>query len=229
MKTVTMPKVILFLCSYLLICTCYSNADFSQTRPDAKPREVLIQAMTAKLNAKSYRIKVVQLGAGNMNSVFEVDYVAPDRYHAIAEVSAGGRNSGRQELVMIGKDAYSKAADGSWKKAQLDPQRMDLTRWRDQMLIDNLTKAQDRDVELVRREELNAMAMLIVQHSFSGSPSIPAHNRTKTWISVKDGFPYKIESDAGATYQGQAVTVKTTTTYTDYNADIKVILPKEQH
>jgi hypothetical protein len=62
----------------------------------------------------------------------------------------------------------------------------------------------------------------------SGTPAIPAHNQTKTWISVKDGFPYKIESDAGTTYQGKAVTLKTTTTYSEYNADIKIALPKEQ-
>jgi hypothetical protein len=223
-----MPRLIILICSSLLVSACYSNADSSQIRPDAKPREVLIQALTAKLNAKSYRMKVVQLGAGGMNSVFEVEYVAPDSYHAIAEVSAGSRNSGRQELVMVGKDAYSKTADGAWQRAQIDAQRMELTRWRDQMLIENLTKAQDSDAELVGREELNGMAMLIVQHSFSGAPSIPAHNRTKSWISVKDGFPYKIESDAGATYQGEAVSVKTTTTYTDYNADIKIVLPKEE-
>jgi hypothetical protein len=223
-----MVRVIVLICFSLLVSACYSNADSSQIRPDAKPREVLIQALTAKLNAKSYRMKVVQLGAGGMHSVFEVDYVAPDSYHAIAEMSTGSRNSGRQELVMVGKDAYQKAADGNWQRAQIDAQRIGLTRWRDQTLIENLTKAQDSDVELVGREELNGMAMLIVQHSFSGTLSIPAHNRTKTWISVKDGFPYKVESDAGATYQGQEVKVKTTTTYTDYNADIQITLPKEE-
>jgi hypothetical protein len=223
-----MPKLVILICSSLLVSACYSNADSSQVRPEAKPREVLIQALTAKLHAKSYRMKVVQLGAGDMNSVFEIDYVAPDSYHAIAEMSMGGRNTGRQELVMVGKDAYSKAADGTWQRAQIDAQRMGLTRWRDQMLIENLTKAQDNDVELVGREELNGMAMLVVQHSFSGTTAIPAHNQTKTWTGVKDGFPYKIESDVGTTYNGKAVKVKTTTTYSDYNAEIKIVLPKKQ-
>jgi hypothetical protein len=228
MKTVTIPKVIVLICSSLFASACDSKADSSQVEPEAKPREVLLQALTAKLNAKSYRLRVVQVGAAEMNSVIEADYVAPDSYHAVIEMSIGARKSVKQELIMVGKDAFSKSADGKWQRAQLDAQRLGLTRWRDQMLIENLTKAQDTDVELVGREELNGVSALVVQHSFTGTAAIPAHNRTKTWIGVKDGFPYKIESHAGTTDNGKAVSVKTTTTYSDYNAHIKIILPKEQ-
>jgi hypothetical protein len=225
MKISRRQKVLWLVSSALVVVSYYSNAASLQSTSDTSPRERLLQAMTAKFNAKSYRMKVVQVNE-MMNSVMEGEYEAPDKIHVIGESIVMGRSSGKQEMILTGKDAYRKLQNGTWQKTEVDPQRMELTRARDQMLIDSLMRADNAAVKLIGEEELNGSPMFILQRSFAGTPPIPGYSHTKTWIGVKDGFPYKEESDAGATYNGKSISVKTTTTYSDYNAAIKIIRPK---
>jgi hypothetical protein len=48
-----------------------------------------------------------------VNTVFQVDYVAPDRYRSVAQASVGDQGSARQEMIVVGKDAYVKMPEGT--------------------------------------------------------------------------------------------------------------------
>src|ERR1044072_3591692 len=169
MKKIIIQRVLVLICVALRSTAYDSIAAASNPFPDPSPRETLLKAMTAKLNAKSYRMKFVHFSAQGISGVIEVEYLAPDSFHVIAESSPKGSNSGKQEMITLGKEGYRKLADGTWQKTEIDPQSLDLFRFRDQMLIESLTKARDEDVELVGQEELNGSMMLVFQHSFSGT------------------------------------------------------------
>jgi hypothetical protein len=209
---------------FLTAWLCGATPLAAQSDLAVKPREALLSAMRARLNAMSYRAKVVQSSTIGI-TIMEVDYVAPDRYRGVGEATLDGRASGKLEAILVGKDGYSRPAGGEWKKEATNPKMMELFARRDEMLIQNLARASDDAVILVGREELDGLPMFVFQHSFGGAPGLPAHSRTKTWVGVNDGLPHKMEMESSITYDGKLFTVKTTTTYHDYNADIKIEPP----
>jgi hypothetical protein len=220
------PKLAALFPLFLAIsfCACSQSPEAGQSEPSLKPREALLSAMRAKLNARSYRMKVVQ-SSDLMNSEIEADYVAPDRFRAVSEANAFNRASGRQEMIILGKEAYLKPPGENWQKQEVDQQRMEFTRLRDEMLIENLARAADIEVKFVGKEELQGEPMFVYQHSSGEIPDQAAGGQTRTWVGVKDGLPYKIELDAWVKPDRQVMTVKTTTTYYDYNADIVIQRP----
>lgn len=225
-------KVRVEIKSFLLMCLVASLAiggvsyPSAQSKPNA-PREALLTAMRAQLNAKSYRAKEVQTGTGEDVGIGYItmgNYVAPDKYHASVERSLG--SSGRSEVILLGGVAYSKKAGGEWQEKQVEPQRMELefARLRHAGLIDNLSGARNVDVKLAGQEELDGSMMLIYQYSFSPPETVmKLHNRV--WVGVGDGLPHKIEVKWGTTQKGLKFAFKTTTTFFDYNADIVIRAP----
>jgi len=224
MKSSTMVSALLPVFLTISFYACRSSQPAFQSEPSVKPREALISAMRAKLNAKSYRMKMVQSNP-MMNSVIEGDYVAPDRYRMVGETAVENRQSGRREMVFLGKDAFIKSPAGKWQKQEVDQQKVEFMRWRDEMLIENLAKISDNEVTFVGREELEGAPMFVFQHSFGGTSDAATGSKTKTWVGVKDGLPYKIEMDAWVRPGQQRMTVKTTTIYYDYNATIVIQPP----
>jgi len=210
----------------ICLCACGVHWPGYQSQPGKKPREALLTAMEARRDARTYRSKMSQtssLGSTNM----EVDYVAPDRYRSVGGMTMADRSSGNVEMIVIGNDSYVKAPDGNWQREKLDPNKTELYRARDEMLIENLTRAPDSAVTFAGRDELEGRPMFVFQHAFGGAPGIPATSRTKTWVGVRDGFPYKIEIEARVNNNGKEFSIKTTTTYSDYNADITIEPPTQ--
>jgi len=207
------------------LCACGAHWPGYQSQPDKKPREALLAAMKARRDARSYRSKMSQTSSIG-NTIMDVDYVAPNRYRSVGETTLADRSSGKVEMIVIGNDSYVKAPDGTWRKEGLDPEKTELYRARDEMLIENLTKAPDSAVTFAGRDELEGRPMFVFQHGFGGAPGVPASSRTKTWVGIKDGFPYKIELEARVSYDGKDFSTKTTTTYSDYNANITIEPPE---
>lgn len=85
-------------CLCLALSACGKDLPASRLRSGGSPREVLIMALKARMSAKSYHIQSTQTGTGGLQSNIEGEYVAPDRYHVIAQMSLGGRDSGQQEI-----------------------------------------------------------------------------------------------------------------------------------
>lgn len=187
-------------------------------------REALIKALTAKLNARSYRMKQVQTTNVGLGNTQQADYVAPDRYHFIAEANTGARNGARQEMILIGQRAYSKTAGGTWQETQVDPQKLEMTRMRDRMVIENLRKAQDADIKFSGGVQ-DGMQAFVYEQTIRAAPKIVTRSRTTTWVGVADGLPRKLEITADTDFDGRALTLKSTTTYYDYNADIRIEAP----
>lgn len=220
--------------SFLLICLLVSfavgggNYRSAQTKPNPSPREALLAAMRAQLNAKSYRMREVQSSTGDgvgFSTITRWNYLAPDKYHATVETASGG--SGKDEIILLGGVGYAKTQDGQWQNKQFGPERIELeyARLRNAVLIDHLTRARDADVRLAGQVELDGSTMLIYQYSYAGPPEQVTRHPAEVWVGVRDGLPHRIEVGWGTTQKGLKFSFKTTTSYFDYNADVIIEAP----
>lgn len=213
----------LFAC-LLVVAACGNAAKSVNSTASAEPREELIKAMKAFSNLKSYRSKIVNSGSvgarGDVKTVMENEFVAPDRFHSIAESNLGGGGNTKGEMVIIGNDTYMKVEGRQWEKTQKDTREAFA-----QLKNLNVEALANADVKLIGNETLDGLPMLVYQHTFKNLPSEAAKVTTKTWVGVNDGLPHKTEAQTKVDYQGDTYTVNVTTTYYDFNAEIKIQPP----
>ena len=203
---------------------CARTSSLATVKFGDNAREALIKALKAKLDARSYRMKLVQVSSVGMSSTQEGEYVAPDRYHLTAEASMNGRSSGKQEMIVVGQQAYAKTPGGKWQKAQVDPQKLEFMRSRDQMLLENLSKSPDDYVKFSGGVQ-DGMQAFVYEQTIAADPKILTRGKTTTWVGTADGLPRKVEIVADTDFDGKPLTLTSTTTYYDYNADIKIEAP----
>lgn len=202
----------------------------AQQPPGESHRSFLLTAMKAKLAAKSFRVKEVISGNGPgvaLVMTIKGAYIAPDRYHGVIESDLLGEK-GTGEALIFGDATYVKNSGGKWQKKQADTGRvkLELAKLRHEGLVENLSKAKDTDVSFSGREVVDGIATLVYQFSFNVQQEVLLTYRNKVWVRTEDGFPHKIELETLNTHKGLRIGFKTTTTYYDYNADIKIDTPE---
>src|SRR5712692_10554263 len=75
------------------------------------PRDILLKAMRAQFNTKSYRVRSTTLNLNtSTTSTRLVEFAAPDRYHFVL---------GNIEAIVIGDKSYSNRAGAGWKEDPL--------------------------------------------------------------------------------------------------------------
>ena len=229
--SLTLARVTMLLTSLAISILVYPESKtFAQSKlTNTSPREALLSAMKAKLNARSFRVKVVLSGGGEgvgVETVSVGDYVAPDRYRSQVQLSLAGK-SGAGEVIIIGEDAFLKNANGAWEKKQADPERikLELARLRHDMLVESLSKPGGVIVNSAGRAMLDGLRMLVYRYSFAGPPEAGSRSYVKIWVGTDDGLPHKIEIETRVNQKGLIINFTTTTTYYDYNSEIKIERP----
>ncbi|MBA3243524.1 MAG: hypothetical protein H0T60_20055 [Acidobacteria bacterium] len=184
-----------------------------------KPLDVMTKAIRSQLDAKSYRARMEQSASNGTNITMQVEHVSPDRDHVVMDAKTGGQNT-KVEYIIVGKDTYTRMGDGPWTKSPMDMGGM-LNSFRDPKVIEDLTKG--AEVKFIGPDTLGGMPMLVYQYTLDNFGGVAMKSVTKTWVAVSDGMPRKSESDG----EFQGTKSKTFITYSDYNADIKIELPKQ--
>ncbi len=206
---------------------CASTISSNSAKLNGKPKEVLLQALRAKSSAKSYRFKSSQTGTTGQNFSVEAEYVAPDKYHILAESNLAEKGKSLVEMIVIGEESFSRTPGKPWEKERLTPEEAKRERMKEEMLIKNLTSADESAITLVGTENLEGMKCHIYQYSSGGTTDMPSQGRTKTWVGATDGFPRKVEIEIEMMVQGKPFGVTQTTTYRDYNTDINIVAPMQ--
>jgi TonB family protein len=176
------------------------------------PREVLKKTLSAIQSVKSYRIRIEIPSVSK--AVIIREYASPD------SVRMFGKN---EELIQIGKNAYYKKGDDSWKKYPEQNSQVSMTNL-PVTALENFIKMLNaaKDIKLIGQEMMDGIPTLAYQHVF-GSGTDPY--TMKAWISVADGLPRRCEFEcivAGGSTKSTVIE-----TYYDYNADIKIEAPME--
>ena len=112
------------------------------------PHDVMMKAMRAQLDAKSYRVHVTtSMGGGPANNMV-IEYVAPDRYRMVNEAQGG-----KQEFVIVGNAAYIKGPNGQWVRSPVGVADI-IKQFRDPKMLEEMAKT--TDIKLVGPDLLGA-------------------------------------------------------------------------
>jgi hypothetical protein len=226
------PKSTLSLLACLLLTVaCGSGTISRSSAAAADPREDLARAMKAVNAARSYRKKTVVTVSGKTvegKSVLEVEFSAPGRWHSLFESNLPPYNNQKVEWFIVGGKSYERVAGGPWHK--VPEKRTELFRPPDEVGPDT------KMVELIGEEVLNGARMLVYRHTFEGTSDGEGEGAytlskykgvAQIWVGVNDGLPHKIEKETESEYrQAETIKARDTTTYYDYNADIRIEPPR---
>ncbi len=180
-----------------------------------KPLDVMLKAMRAQLDAKSYRAHVTTSSATGSNGTMVIEFAAPDRYHMVRESE---NKKSEMEAVIANGWMYLKGPNGRWIKSPVNASEM-TKMIRDPKMMDELTKT--ADVTFVGPDMLDGAPMLVYQYTQTNPMGLNMKSVAKTWVAVADGLPRKTESEG----EFNGVKSKTLITISDYNSDIKIDSP----
>jgi hypothetical protein len=189
-----------------------ANAAASGTAPTASDPQALdglTQAISAQLNARSFRARLDST-FNNQEVARTIEYVAPDRFRMAGD---------NEETIIIGNKAWSRQNAGAWHELPIDASRM-IAAVRDPKIIEEIRRS--AEVKMVGPDTLDAKPMTVYQYTLRNMMGTNMTSRSKAWVAVADNLPHRIETEADVNGQ----TSKATITYFDYNADIKIDPPK---
>jgi hypothetical protein len=180
---------------------------------DARPHDVMMKAVRAQLDARSYRAHVTTSMGDGPSSNMVIEYVAPDRYRMVNEGQGG-----KQEFVIVGNAAYIKGPNGQWVKSPVGVGDV-VKKFRDPKVIEDMAKT--TDIKLVGPDTVDGTPTLVYEYTQNSVMGMNMTSAVKTWVGVADGLPRKTEAEG--TYEGKKT--KTLVTMSDYNSDIKIEAP----
>jgi hypothetical protein len=182
-----------------------------------KPLDVMTKATRAQLDAKSYRANIKNTSSNGSTNTMLVEYAAPDHYHMVARMQAGGRDT-TMEYIVVGKDTFMKMGGGAWRRFPVDMSQM-IAAFRDPKFIEELAKTSD--MKFVGADTLDGVPMLVYEYTMNNAMGTNIKSHAKTWVAVSDGLPRKSESEG----EFSGVKTKSEVTMSDYNSDIKIEPP----
>ncbi len=186
------------------------------------PRGAVTRAMGAMLAAKSYRARWVTSSSSGTNSTTILEYVAPDRYHMVREAERSAGNINKIETIIVGQKTFMKMGDGPWRKFPVNVGEL-IAQFRDPKVIDELSKS--AEIKFVGPDTLDGSPTMVYQYTYSDPQGKGFKTTAKTWIGVANNLPLKTESEGESEVMGKTLNSKSTITYYDYDADIKIERP----
>lgn len=201
-----------------------STTSSGPTQASADPRDDLKKAFTAQLAAKTFRARM-EMSLAPKGTHNEMEFVSPDRFHVsiIGPPLMQGRSI-RQEMIIVGKDTFTKTGDMAWQKTTMDSDDATMAttigemakQFRSEDVAQRMMKYEE--VKFVGADTLEGQPVRVYQYKLK---SAQGQTTGKIWISASDDLPRKIEQESGS----ETARSKLTTTYYDYNANINIEPP----
>lgn len=217
----------LVLCGLLLAAAACGSRSTTTTSPltaSADPRADVTKAMRASLAAKTYRSRIVSASSSGSDRTMTAEVVSPDRMHMTMQMDMPGRATVKSERIIVGKESYVRTGDAPWQK---DPFGMGdvLSQLRDPKLIEAIE--QRAEVKYLGTDTLDGAPMLTYQYTIKDLLGPGKDGVSKIWIGATDNLQHQLvtESDVDPLNTGKMIHSKTTVSFYDYGADIKIDPP----
>lgn len=146
------------------------------------------------------------------------------RYHMVREAERSAGNINKIETIIVGQETFMKMGDGPWRKFPVNVGEL-IAQFRDPKVIDELSKR--AEVKFVGPDTVDGSATMVYQYTYSDPEGKGVKTTAKTWIGVANNLPLRTESEAESEIMGKKINSKSTITYYDYNADIKIERPTQ--
>jgi hypothetical protein len=176
---------------------------------EENPIDVLSKAISAQLEAKSFRAQMVTAVNGGKESSRLVECVAPDRFHIVGD---------QDEMIMAGGNVYMKSPGGEWTRLLFDATEM-MNQIRDTKRLDEIRKS--TDVALVGADTVEGVPTLVYRYSMKNPFGMTFANNCKMWVGVTDSLPRRMEVEG----EFNKTKSRSVVTYYDYGAAIKIEPP----
>ena len=203
-----------------------------------EPREEIESAYKKLFSSRSYRANLVETGSadGSDPETFKADFefAAPYRFRTI-QTGETERLSFPGEWIFIENDSYTKMPNSNWKKSSIKGEKLMDGRELPSNFYPNLQMMEESfstnynssdDITLIGQDNLGGLPAKIYQ--FSSSLDVGTQKKStknKMWIGVKDGLPYRIETDTEHIMGPHTVKSKVVITFYDFGADIRIEPP----
>jgi len=188
---------------------------------DTDPHRVIDDAHKRMCEVRSYRTRTELTGPTGASAVTTAEFVRPDRRRT---VQFAGTNA-EFETITIGSRTFSRS-QGRWSemtgplsKAYADPGFM-CSNEAPPPLPADLPKIERK---FIGTGDVDGNKVLLYSSAVGGGEMPGGNTMTVTAsIGTRDGLLYRTESRSTSVELG---TITTTTTYSDYNADIRIEAP----
>jgi len=201
---------LLVFAGMMIGCNASTGKRILQSTSEARARDALVQAMSALLGAKSFRIRMDATLAGEKMTWETADIVAPDRLHMNAMDDF--------EQISIGPDMWRKYPNLPWHKFEVDYDKS-IVKIRNPKAVDIVR--QSTDVMLIGPDTLDGLPMTVYQYTLPDGFGAGSPIHYKVWVAA-DFLPRRVEFET----QVSGMALKASTSYFDYNVDIKIEPPK---
>ena len=222
-------KLCLTCCLLLFVASCRKtdSSGSGGTSPmnpitaSTDPRGELTKSMSAVLAAKSYRARWVTSSDSGINSTTVMEFVGPDRYRILREADLRGRTS-KNETIIVAQDTYMKMGDSPWQKFPVKMGEL-IAQFRNPKVIEEISKS--ADVKFIGHDTVDGSPAMVYQYAYNDPQGKGFKTTAKTWIGVANNLPLKTESEGEVEMMGKTIKSKSTITYSDFGADIKIERP----
>lgn len=185
------------------------------------PREVVEKAYKNLFSARSYRARsVASLGKAKITT--NIEFAAPDRLHSVQDATG-------IEIIVVGKNTYMKTPGSKWERSPLNLGET-LPNFQTPEMSKELSKNDSKntgEVKVIGADTIDGIPVIVYQSSNSANDSNTGKITAtiKYWIGVKDNLLYRTETEIEGNFLGEKSRDKTTASYYDYGADIKIESP----
>ena len=173
------------------------------------PLDVLSKAVSAQLEAKSFRARMTTAIDGGKESTRIVECIAPDRFHISGD---------QDEMILTGGNVYMKTGGGEWTRLLFDPTQM-INQIRDTKQLDEIRKS--TDVVPIGAETVDGVPTMAYRYTMKNPFGMNSTSICKMWVSLADSLPRKMEVEG----EFNKTKTRSVVTYYDYGADIKIEPP----
>lgn len=176
---------------------------------DENPLDALSKAVSAQLEAKSFRARMTTAIDGGKESTRIVECISPDRFHITGD---------QDEMILAGGNVYMKSPGGEWTQLLFDPAEL-IKQIRDAKQLDEIRKS--TDVVLAGPDTVDGVPTLAYRYTMKNPFGMKSTSSCKMWVGLTDSLPRKMEVEA----EFNKMKTRSVVTYYDYGANIKIEPP----